>query len=98
MTARWLALGMTAALGVLSGCGNDCEALCEEQARCPDVILVGSCEDFCDTAGDIVDAAGCETEWEALISCQLEQGDYCSPDPNACKAENEAYFNACPSG
>ena len=98
VTRRWLTLGMVAVLGILPGCGDDCEALCEEQTRCPDVTLVGDCAEFCAIAEDIVNAAGCEDEWDALITCQLEQGNFCSPDPNACQPENQAYFDACPSG
>ena len=96
MRQGWIALATLAMVGGICGCGDDCEELCEAQSRCPGVSLVGNCEELCDVAEGIVEAAGCEDEWDALVSCQLDAGNHCDPDPAACQPENEAYFSACP--
>jgi hypothetical protein len=91
-------LSMVAVLmGLLGmGCKNDCEKLCEDSLACdpddfelnPELIQQeDDCSDDCDEDMELIEASGCEPEWDDLVLC-LEGLDICDPDDrDECESE-----------
>ncbi|HEX6764150.1 MAG TPA: hypothetical protein VF103_01705, partial [Polyangiaceae bacterium] len=69
------------------GCGPDCRLLCErrEEANCEGDPGDGvDCEYQCKHEEDLVANAGCESEYDDLMTCIDELEDICEMFPNTC--------------
>ncbi|HEX6275036.1 MAG TPA: hypothetical protein VFZ53_18465 [Polyangiaceae bacterium] len=78
------------------GCGADCESLCEDGQECKDAEKV-DCAEECEKIEKAVEKAGCEDQYDDVLSCSSDQDDICKPDEDACESEAEA-FAKCMAG
>jgi hypothetical protein len=74
-----------------SGCGMDCEGICEEQKQCDGEDKARDCAEYCEDAQQLVETANCEDQWDKLTNCTGGQDDICRPDVDACRSESIAY-------
>ena len=93
-------LTMTAAvLFLASGCGTDCESLCDEivEQNCSSTtpIKINNCSEYCDSVDEINERAGCESQFDDSLSCSDDNFDALCADPNAgtCTSESAAYID-----
>jgi hypothetical protein len=73
------------------GCGADCESLCEDAKECDGAEQDVDCAKSCEDAQKAAEDAGCEDEYDDVVSCAGDQDDICKPDADACKSESEAF-------
>lgn len=68
------------------GCAPDCRLLCErrEEANCEGDVDNPDCEYQCKHEEDLVANAGCESEYDDLITCVDELDDICEMFPEPC--------------
>ncbi len=82
-------------LGLLAGCKNDCEAVCESSKDCPHAAETRqdlSCADLCDAEEMLADIKDCRDQWLAFYSCGAASDDICNGVSLAgCVAEADAY-------
>jgi hypothetical protein len=78
------------------GCGADCESLCEDTQECEGAEKV-DCAKQCEETEKAVEKAGCEDQYDDVLSCASDQDDVCKPDEDACKSELSA-FTKCMAG
>lgn len=72
------------------GCGADCESMCEDGNEC-EGAKSRDCAKECEELEKAVEKAGCEDQFDDLISCQSDVDDICKPPADACKSENSAF-------
>jgi hypothetical protein len=68
------------------GCGTDCRLLCErrEEANCEGDADAPDCEYQCKHEEDLVTNAGCESEYDDVLTCIDELDDICDMFPPVC--------------
>ena len=92
MTLRKLTIVPMLALALFAtGCGDDCVSLCEDANECEGAEKVDDCDKECEDAKKAAEDAGCEDQFDDLLSCASDQDDVCKPDENACSSEAEAF-------
>lgn len=69
-------------------CGPDCTALCEDAKECGDASEELDCEERCEDNEKTAEAAGCETQYEDVLSCLDGLDDVC--DDDGCSSESKA--------
>ena len=90
-----VALSLTAALA-LSGCGADCESLCEDMKACSTAtedIKAQDCAKTCADAETANETMGCTSQYDDVVSCSAGQDDICVYNEEACKTESAAYVS-----
>ena len=79
----------------LSGCGADCESLCEDSKECPGADQSADCAKECAEMEQDVEAFGCTSEYDDFLSCSGDT-DICSETEAEEKCKDEASkFIAC---
>jgi hypothetical protein len=73
---------------VLVGCGADCEDVCEKSNEECDGADA-DCSKTCSDLEEQAEKAGCEDEFDDVVSCGDDANDIC--DDSSCDSELEAY-------
>lgn len=90
---RWQHLGaalILASTAMLAGCGADCEGLCEDGQECEGADSE-DCEASCEKTEKLNEAAGCEDQYDDLLSCIDDAEDICKSD--SCDSEGGKYVS-----
>lgn len=87
---KWMLVPVLALSALVTGCGDDCESLCEDGNECEGVEEKVDCGKFCEDLEKLVEAAGCEDQYDDSLSCASDQDDVCKADDNSCEAEQTA--------
>lgn len=77
MLKKALVASLAAFTLALSGCGADCESLCEDAKECPGVDTSDDCAKQCQDLEADVETAGCSSEYDDYLSCFADT-DICS--------------------
>ena len=72
------------------GCGPDCESQCEDAQECEGAEKE-DCAKGCEELEKPVEKAGCEDQYDDLLSCSGDIDDICKPPANPCESENKAF-------
>lgn len=76
-------------LGALTtGCGPDCEAMCNDAKKCEGAEQSVDCKKSCEDGEKAAESAGCEKQYEDILDCEDDQDDLCKAD--VCSAEIKA--------
>jgi hypothetical protein len=97
MTLRKLAIvPMLALVMFATGCGDDCESVCEARNGCADVEREEDCSKACEDDAREAEDADCEDQYDEVVSCVSDQDDVCDEAKlgEACRSEFTA-FNEC---
>jgi hypothetical protein len=93
MTLRKLTMVPMLALALFAvGCGDDCVSACEDGQECEGVEKV-DCEKECEDGAKAAEDAGCEDQYDELMSCVADQDDVCDIEAlaKACSSEGSAF-------
>jgi hypothetical protein len=91
MTLRKLTIVPMLALAMFAtGCGDDCESLCEDGQECEGVEKE-DCAKNCEELEKLNEKAGCEDQYDDLVSCIADEDDICKVDENTCASEGGKY-------
>lgn len=79
---------LLALMPLVTGCGADCESLCEDSnEKCEGENL--DCADVCGDLESLNEKGGCEDSYDEAVSCRGDQDDICKKD--VCTSEDAAY-------
>jgi hypothetical protein len=81
----------TAAALLGTGCGVNCESLCEDRKQCDGEDKSVDCAEYSEKTQALVEDANCEDQYDKLTQCTGNQDDICRPDADACRSESVAY-------
>ena len=90
---RPLLSGLLLCLLLATGCGEDCEELCESRRLCRDARSDADCPSQCEELIALVEDADCTEQYDALNDCIAGQDDICDEDPEGCESQSKAYTN-----
>ena len=86
---KLMTVPMIAALFAVA-CGPDCEDLCDKEKKCEGSSLSDvDCGSYCEKIEDLNEKAGCEDQFDDLLSCADDADDLCKGD--ACESESTKY-------
>ena len=74
-----------------TGCGQDCEEICEERKQCRGAQSDIDCAGQCEQLEELVADADCTEQYDALNDCVASQDDICDEDPESCESQSRAY-------
>ncbi len=82
-------------LGFVSGCGANCESVCEDRKQCPDASpdeRTRDCDKSCGDDTARADRFGCTSQNADLVDCFAKLNDLCDPAPSACSGEQARLY------
>jgi len=87
---KLLLIPFLAILPALTGCGSDCESVCEDANDCPGATKTPDCGKQCDESEKAADKLGCKDQWNDVWDCAGDE-DVCKADSGkACEKELNA--------
>jgi hypothetical protein len=84
-------LGLLLLLVFATGCGEDCEEICESRKQCRNAESDVDCAAYCEEREELAEDADCTEQYDALNECLASQDDICNEDPEACESQSRAY-------
>lgn len=92
---NWIKRALTVAIVgcFATSCGPDCAAMCEDGQKCEDAEPIANCEKYCEDNEKSAEGAGCEAQYEKMLSCFDAQGSVCTAEDGC--AKELAALNDC---
>ena len=73
--------------------GPSCTSVCERAAECPDSGIEEPCPSYCAEIERLIQNARCTREWDALIECDDDISNICTPSEDDCGIQGERLVN-----